>query len=121
MGVTPDTFTRGGETTASRFSLLRFGGPVRSLTTTVSVLTTVTRIVGNNPKRVSVTIYNRGTSNIDIDYSSAVTAGGGIPLSGSSGVAESTIEEDGETVISELYGISTTATSSVYVVEVIRV
>jgi len=120
-GITPDTFTRGSETTAGRFSITRFGGPTTSRTSTVSVLTTVTRIAGNNPRRVSITIYNRGVNNVDIDYVSSVTAGSGIPLTGASGVAASTIEDDGEGVINEIYGIATTATSSVFVVEVMRV
>jgi len=120
-GINPDTFTRGADTTAGRFSIIRFGGPTTSRTSTVSVLTTVTRIAGNNPRRVSITIYNRGVNNVDIDYVSSVTAGTGIPLTGASGVAASTIEDDGEAVINEVYGIATTATSSVFVVEVLRV
>jgi len=120
-GITPDTFTRGADTTAGRFSITRFGGPTTSRTSTVSVLTTVTRIAGNNPRRVSITVYNRGVNNVDVDYVSSVTAGAGIPLTGASGVMQSTIEDDGEAVIQELYGIATTATSSVFVVEVLRV
>ena len=120
-GVRPSDFTRGTDTTAGRFSINRFGGPTTSRTSTVSVLTTVTRIAGNNPRRVSITIYNRGVNNIDIDYVSSVTSGTGIPLTGASGVAASTIEDDGEAVINEVYGIATTATVSVFVVEVIRV
>jgi len=85
------------------------------------VLTTVTRIAGNNPRRVSITIYNRGLYNVDIDYVSSVAVGAGIPLSASSGVAVSTIEDDGEAVINEIYGIANGATSSVFVVEVMRV
>jgi len=120
-GITPDTFTRGVDTTAGRFSIIRFGGPTTSRTSTVSVLTTVTRIAGNNPRRVSITVYNRGVNNVDVDYVSSVTAGAGIPLTGASGVMQSTIEDDGEAVINELYGIATTATSSVFIVEVMRV
>ena len=120
-GVRPGDFTRGTDTTAGRFSITRFGGPTTSRTSTVSVLTTVTRIAGNNPRRVSITIYNRGVNNVDIDYVSSVTSGTGIPLTGASGVAASTIEDDGEAVINEVYGIATTATSSVFVVEVLRV
>ena len=120
-GVRPTDYSRGTDTTAGRFSITRFGGPTQSRTSTVSVLTTVTRIAGNNPRRVSITIYNRGLNNVDIDYVSSVTSGTGIPLTGSSGVAASTIEDDGEAVINEIYGIATTATSSVFVVEVIRV
>jgi len=120
-GVRPADFTRGTDTTAGRFSIIRFGGPTQSRTSTVSVATTVTRIAGNNPRRVSITIYNRGLNNVDIDYVSSVTSGTGIPLTGASGVAQSTIEDDGEAVINEVYGIATTAASSVFVVEVIRV
>lgn len=121
LGITPDTFTRGADTTAGRFSITRFGGPTTIRTSTVSVLTTVTRIAGNNPRRVSITIYNRGVNNVDVDYVASVTAGAGIPLTGASGVMQSTIEDDGEAVIQELYGIATTATTSVFVVEVMRV
>jgi len=56
-----------------------------------------------------------------LDYVSSVTANGGIPLSASSGVATSTIEDDGETVVGEIYGIASAASSSVFVVEVMRV
>ncbi len=120
-GLRPGDVTRGTETTAGRFAIARFGGPTTSKTTTVTVATTVTRIVGNNPRRVSITIYNRGTNNVDLDYVATVTAGGGIPLTGASGVMQSTIEDDGEATINELYGIATTAASSVFVVEVLRV
>lgn len=120
-GVRPGDFTRGTETTAGRFSITRFGGPTTSRTSTVSVLTTVTRIVGNNPRRVSITIYNRGVNNVDIDNVATVATGSGVPLTAASGVAASTIEDDGEAVINELYGIATTAAVSVFVVEVMRV
>lgn len=112
---------RGTETTAGRFAIARFGGPTTSRTSTVTVGTTVTRIAGNNPRRVSITIYNRGLNNVDIDYVATVTSGSGIPLTGASGVASASIEDDGEAVINEVYGIATTASSSVFVVEVIRV
>ena len=120
-GVRPADFSRGTDTTAGRFSITRFGGPTTSRTSTVSVLTTVTRIAGNNPRRVSITIYNRGLNNVDIDYVASVAVGAGIPLSASSGVAVSTIEDDGEAVINEIYGIANGATASVFVVEVMRV
>ena len=121
LGVSPDTFTRGTDTTAGRFSITRFGGPTTSRTSTVSVLTTVTRIAGNNPRRVSITIYNRGVNNVDIDNVATVATGSGVPLTAASGVAASTIEDDGEAVINEVYGIATTAAVPVFVVEVMRV
>ena len=119
--VLPFDSARGDQTTAGRFAIARFGGPTTSRTSTVTGATTVTRIVGNNPRRVSVTIYNRGVNNVDVDYVATVTANGGIPLTGASGVMQSTIEDDGEAVVQELYGIATTASSSVFVVEVLRV
>ena len=120
-GVRPADFSRGTETTAGRFSITRFGGSTTSRTSTVSVLTTVTRIAGNNPRRVSITIYNRGVNNVDIDNVATVATGSGVPLTAASGVATSTIEDDGEAVINEVYGIATTAAVSVFVVEVMRV
>lgn len=112
---------RTDESTASAFALRRFGGPTTVRTSTVSVTTSVTRIVGNNPRRVQLTLYNRGVFNIDVDYASTVASGAGIPLTASSGIAASTIEDDGEVIISEVYGIGTTGTSAVFVVEVLRV
>ncbi len=119
--VLPFESARGDQTTAGRFAIARFGGPTTSRTSTVAVATTVTRIVGNNPRRVSVTVYNRGVNNVDIDYVATVTSGGGIPLTGASGVMQSTIEDDGEAVVQEIYGIATTAASTVFIVEVLRV
>lgn len=117
----PGDYTRGADSVASRFSISRFGGPTTYRTSTVSVGITATRIVGNNPRRVQFTIYNRSVNSIDLDYVSSVTANGGIPLSASSGVATSTIEDDGETVVGEIYGIASSPSSSVFVVEVLRV
>ena len=119
--ITPFESARGDQTTAGRFAIARFGGPTTSRTSTVSVATTVTRIVGNNPRRVSVTVYNRGSNNVDIDYTASVTSNGGIPLAAASGVMQSDIEDDGEAVVQELYGIATTAAVTVFVVEVLRV
>ena len=117
----PGESTRGADSVAARFSISRFGGPTTYRTSTVSVGITATRIVANNPRRVQFTIYNRSVNSIDLDYVSSVTANGGIPLSASSGVATSTIEDDGETVVGEIYGIASAAASSVFIVEVLRV
>ena len=120
-GGLPYINVRTDESTASAFALRRFGGPTTVRTSTVSVATSVTRIVGNNPRRVQLTIYNRGINSVDLDYASTVTSGAGIPLTGASGIAASTIEDDGEVIISEVFGIATTAAVSVFVVEVLRV
>jgi len=90
----PGDYTRGADSVASRFSISRFGGPTTYRTSTVSVGITATRIVGNNPRRVQFTIYNRSANSIDLDYVSSVT---------------------------EIYGIASAASSSVFVVEVLRV
>jgi len=121
IGERPGDFVRGLDTTAGRFSIIRFGGPTQFKTSTISVGTSPTKIVGNNPRRVRVTLYNRSLNNIDVDYVATVSAGGGVPLTASSGVIEASIDDDGEAVISELYGIASAASSSVFVVEVIRV
>jgi len=121
IGERPGDFVRGLDTTAGRYSIIRFGGPTRFQTSTVSVGTSPTKIVGNNPRRVRLAIYNRSINNIDVDYVATVATGAGIPLAASSGIVEASIEDDGEAVISELYGVATAASSSVFVVEVVRV
>lgn len=112
---------RGTETTSGRFAIARFGGPTTSRTSTVTVATTVTRIAGNNPRRVAYRIFNRSANSIDLSFSSDVTVGTGIPLSASTGYAEADVDVEGELVIQEVYGISSAASSTVLVIEVIRV
>ena len=119
--IRPTNVVRGDETTAGRFAIARFGGPTTTLTTTRTLGTTVSHVLRNNPRRVAYRIFNRSANNIDLSFSSDVTSGTGIPLSAATGYAEADVEVEGELVIQEVHGISSAASSSVLVIEVLRV
>jgi len=119
--IRPTNVVRGDETTAGRFSIARFGGPTTTLTTTRTLGTTVSHVIRNNPRRVAYRIFNRSTNSIDLSFTSDVTSGTGIPLSASTGYAEADVAVEGELVIQEVHGISSSASSTVLVIEVLRV
>jgi hypothetical protein len=119
--IRPTDVVRGDETTAGRFSIARFGGPTTTLTTTRTLGTTVSHVIRNNPRRVAYRIFNRSVNSIDLSFTSDVTTGAGIPLSASTGFAEADVSVEGEMVIQEVHGISSAASSTVLVIEVIRV
>ena len=119
--IRPTNVVRGDETTAGRFSIARFGGPTTTLTTTRTLGTTVSHVIRNNPRRVAYRIFNRSVNSIDLSFSSDVTTGNGIPLSASTGYAEADVAIEGEMVIQEVHGISSAASSTVLVIEILRV
>jgi hypothetical protein len=119
--IRPTSVVRGDETTAGRYSIARYGGPTTSVTTTKTVGTSVSHVLRNNPRRVAYRIFNRSANSIDLSFTSDVTVGGGIPLSPGTGFAEADVEIEGELVIQEVHGIASAASSTVLVVEVIRV
>jgi hypothetical protein len=119
--IRPTDVVRGDETTAGRFSIARFGGPTTTLTTTRTLGTTVSHVIRNNPRRVAYRIFNRSVNSIDLSFSSDVTTGAGIPLSASTGYAEADVNIEGELVIQEVHGISSAASSTVLVIEILRV
>jgi len=119
--IRPTDVVRGDETTAGRFSIARFGGPTTTLTTTRTLGTTVSHVIRNNPRRVAYRIFNRSVNSIDLSFTSDVTTGAGIPLSASTGYAEADVNIEGELVIQEVHGISSAASSTVLVIEILRV
>ena len=119
--IRPTNVVRGDETTAGRFSIARFGGPTTTLTTTRTLGTTVSHVIRNNPRRVAYRIFNRSVNSIDLSFTSDVTTGNGIPLSASTGYAEADVAIEGEMVIQEVHGISSAASSTVLVIEILRV
>jgi len=119
--IRPTNVVRGDETTAGRFSIARYGGPTTSQTTTKTIGTSVSHLLRNNPRRVAYRIFNRSANSIDLSFTSDVTVGTGIPLSASTGFAEADVEIEGELVIQEVHAVASAASSTVLVIEVLRV
>lgn len=107
--------------TAHEFSSRRFGGPVRPRSRVVSVATTPTQVLDNNPRRVYWLIVNRAVNNGAFDIAADVTAANGILLGAGGGFASMDVELDGETVGYEVWGIQDVAAGSWRVFEVFRV
>lgn len=105
---------------AEYFSIDRYGGRVRRNVTTVSVATTRTIILRNNPKRVFVLILNTWGSFVVIDLTGVGTIYD-IIVPGNNGMVTFDVEEDGESIAGELYGRANRAGATVIVYEVERV
>ena len=119
--VRPTEVVRGDETTAGRFSIQRWGGPTTQVESTVSVGTTATRLLANNPRRFGWIMYNRSAGSVDLGYTSSVTSGSGVPVPASNGFVTVDVEQEGEAVINEVWAISSAAASSIRVIEYLRV
>jgi hypothetical protein len=112
---------RGTDTPAGRIGINRYGGPTTYTLTSVSVGTTVTRLVTNNARRVKLLILNLGASDVFVGFNSSVTTSAGLKLVASTGTLESNAVDDGEEVMTELYAISGSGSNTVMVSEVFRV
>ena len=119
--VRPTEVVRGDQSTAGRFAIGRWGGPTTPKLTSVTVGTSASRIVTNNPRRVKLVLLNLGASDVYVSFDSSVTTSAGIKLVASTGFLESNASDDGEEVLSEFWAISASAGNTVMVSEVYRV
>lgn len=77
-----------------------------------------TQIFLNNPDRVFWLVVNLGPGTVYIAYKRQVDATHGIRLGPLGGFASSKVDEDGEAVAYELFGIATVANNDIYFLEV---
>ena len=90
------------------FTLLAIG-TVYATTDTIGAVTiadSATEIIGRTPYRTKIVIYNNGTEDVYLGFSSGVTKDNGLPLPASTYV---TIQGKGE----KIFGIVTTGTEEV--------
>ena len=120
-GLRPAEVVRGDESTAGRFAIAKYGGPTTVIQRTATIGTTVSHLVRNNPRRVAWRAFNRSSNDIAVGFYADLTTTTGIPFPASTGVIYVDVEQEGEEVTWEVHAISTTAGSSVTVLEVIRV
>lgn len=96
----------------------KFGVKTRTKTNPLatSVLTTVTKVLQNNPDRLSYTVVNLGGTALYLAFDNEVSSTRGILLVASGGSLTLNAEDDGELVGYELYGISATSSNNIFVV-----
>jgi hypothetical protein len=93
--------------TVARYIEKRWGMRTRLVPlATFAVLSTVSRAVKGNPKRMALTITNVGTGVVTVGFDSSVTAGNGIPLAPSGGTLSLNVDEDGELVTYDVFAIA---------------
>lgn len=97
----------------------RFKRPTTIRERVVSVATSATEILNNNPRRVFWMVCNRHTANGAIGFSPQVSFDTGLLLAANGGVASMTAEEDGEAVGYAVYGILQFGPGNWWVLEVI--
>lgn len=86
---------------------------------TVSIGTSDTDLVNNNPNRVQITFVNNGTNEVHIDIDNTVSTTSGLRLA-ASGTITLNMMEDGNFVTERFVGIATGASSNVRVYEVVK-
>lgn len=110
-----------GKTIASLFELLL--GQFRAKTRinvdplTADVAITATRILPDNPRRVSLLIVNTGANPIYVGIDSAVSTTRGIYLAANGGSMSLQWQYDFESVTHERYAIASGAPSTIYIEE----
>ena len=119
--VRPVDVVRGAESTAGRYAISRWGGPTTPSLTSVTVGTSASRIVMNNPRRVKLLLLNLGASDVYVGFDSSVTTSAGIKLVASTGFIESNAADDGEEVLGEMWAISGSSGNTVMISQVYRV
>ena len=94
----------------------KFGVNTRSypITDPVSCLTTVTRILPNNPDRLGYTLVNLGDTAMYVAWDRDVLASHGIYVAQTGGSFSLAADEDGELVGYELFGIAITSANDIF-------
>jgi len=95
----------------------RFKGRGESVRRTVTVATTVTDVLLNDPDRFSWIITNLSANRGFLWFDREVSATRGIPIEASGGVVTSFWEEDGELTTYAVFGINEVAAGTWSIVE----
>ena len=106
---------------AWEFASVRFLGPTTARDEVVTVATTPTRLLQNNPRRLFWLVVNRSVSAGAITFNPSAFSGRGLLLAPFGSSASMSVEEDGEQVSNELWATNETGAGFWWVFEVMRV
>jgi hypothetical protein len=106
---------------AAEFGARRFGMRTMVRARSVTVTTSPTEILTQNPNRIHWLIVNRAVNFGALWFDSEFTAAGGILIGANGGDVSMDVEEDGELVAWRIFAISDTASGLWWVVEVLGV
>lgn len=97
-----------------------YGGSFEEIEQTISVLTTVTKLVGNNPERLALILINVGANDVYVKPSNNPGVEQGLLLAAFGGSVSLNVRSDLTLPTREWYGIADTTASTVYAIEVNR-
>jgi hypothetical protein len=98
----------------------RYDGPTRAKFNAVTVGTTTTRVLDNNPRRVAWMMVNISVNQGFANFDNSVSSSNGIILGAGGGSVSVEVDEDGETPAWEVFGVCTGAAGVWWVYEVVR-
>lgn len=100
----------------------RLFGELTTTDTSESVVNVkVGRVVQRNPNRVHLTVINTSDSDVFLNFSVFVSATNGIRLTANGGLMMLKVDDDADTVLSEIYGVSTVDGKSLTIIETVIV
>src|SRR6266498_1300672 len=104
---------------AAAFARLRFNGFTRPITSVVSIGTSGSdRVAPNNPNRIELIVVISGTDLVTLDWKSPVVGGQGVRIApGNTAIFH--VDDDGDLVGWELFGIGATGAQACWVTEVV--
>lgn len=97
-----------------------FGGRFDVKTTSVSVATALTQVVKHNMERMGLVFVNVGSNDVHITPSREASGSVGILLGSSGGFLSLTARNDLVLVGFDWFGVASTASSDVYIIEILR-
>lgn len=102
----------------SKYVESKFGTKTRSLQNPLinQIAVTVTKVLNNNPDRLSYTVINLSGNNVYVAFDQAVSASRGILIAASGGSLTLIAEEDGELAGYELFGIAVGGVADIYTI-----
>lgn len=103
-----------------RFLIDRFGGRFTEEDGTVYVVQVPTKIVGNNPECVALTMINVGGFDVYVRPANNPSSTGGILLLATGGSVSLTVRDDAMLPGREWYGVGGSGDSNVYFIRVLR-
>lgn len=85
----------------------------------VSVTTSITSVLKNNPRRLAVTIQNRGTVDVNVGFSRQISTTQSLLLTAGGGALLLNVDDDGEIVGHELWGLTALGSANLHIVELL--
>ena len=110
-------FPRGA---AEAFAFDKFKGAVTLRRTTPQIGVQPSRIIPNNPDRVSYLVSNTSASEIHVGWDEEITTSLGFLIPPNGGWFRAEVDKDGGVIGWALFGVAPAAAQQLYVIEIIR-